>query len=150
MKLLALTEAPARRWVRLGRGRSFWLSATVLLLALGIAGCAPLAGRIELSQTESDWGTVSNRASVNRTYEVRNAGRGPLEITGISTSCGCTTAEVSDRRLAPGETAALRVTYDPLVHEGATGDFMRMVYVRSDDPDTPEAALTIRLRVAEQ
>jgi hypothetical protein len=92
---------------------------------------------------------VSNQAVASRTYEVRNVGQGPLEITGVSTSCGCTAAEISDRQLAPGGTAVLKVTYDPLVHEGATGDFMRMVYIRSDDPDTPEAALTIWIRVVE-
>jgi hypothetical protein len=121
-----------------------------LLVAVAIAGCARPAGRIELSQTKSDWGTVSNKAAVSRAFEVRNVGQGLLEITGVSTSCGCTIAEVSDRQLTPGETAALKVTYDPQVHQGATGEFLRMVYIRSDDPDTPEAALAIRVRVVER
>ena len=121
-----------------------------LFLALLIASCAPTAGQIELSETKSDWGRVSNRAVASRDYEVRNTGTGPLEITGVSTSCGCTMAQVSDSRLEPGETAVLTVTYDPLVHNGATGEFLRMVYVRSDDPDTPEAALSIWLTVVQQ
>ena len=41
------------------------------------------------------------------------------------------------------------MTYDPLAHDGATGDFMRLVYIRSDDLDTPEASLTIRVTVVE-
>jgi hypothetical protein len=121
-----------------------------LLLSLVIASCAPTAGQIELSETQSDWGTVSNRTVASRDYEVRNTGTGPLEITGVSTSCGCTMAQVSDSRLEPGETAVLKVTYDPQVHNGATGEFLRMVYLRSDDPDTPEAALSIWLTVVEQ
>ncbi len=80
---------------------------------------------------------------------MRNVGRGELAITGVSTSCGCTTAEIDDRQLAPGETTDLKVTYDPLAHNGATGQFMRLVYVRSNDPDTPEASLTIRVAVVE-
>jgi hypothetical protein len=135
------------RWSRDSRSRLTLLS---LLLSLVIASCAPTAGRIELSETESDWGTVSNRAVASRDYEVRNTGTGPLEITGVSTSCGCTMAQVGDRKLEPGETTVLKVTYDPQVHNGATGDFLRMVYVRSDDPDTPEAALSIWLTVVEQ
>jgi hypothetical protein len=51
--------------------------------------------------------------------------------------------------LAPGETAQLRVAYDPQAHVGATGQFMRVVYIRSDDPDVPEATLTIRVTVVE-
>ena len=80
---------------------------------------------------------------------MRNVGRGKLEIAGVSTSCGCTTAEVADRQLAPGEATELKVTYDPQAHNGATGEFMRIVYVRSNDPETPEATLTIRVKVTE-
>jgi hypothetical protein len=43
----------------------------------------------------------------------------------------------------------LLVTYDPLAHDGATGQFLRLVYVRSNDPDTPEASLTLRVTVVE-
>ena len=93
----------------------------ILLLAL-TAGCAGSPGRIELNVIEHDFGTVPNDKSVSQTFQVRNAGRGELEIAGLSTSCGCTTAEIGDRRLAPGETTDLTVTYDPQAHGGATGD----------------------------
>ena len=82
-------------------------------------------------------------------FQIRNVGRGRLEINGVSTSCGCTTAESSSHSLAPGEATDLRVTYDPLAHNGATGDFTRLVYIRSNDPDTPEASLTIQVTVVE-
>jgi hypothetical protein len=119
----------------------------LLLLALA-AGCAQQPGQVELSATEYDFGTIPNDKPVSQTFEVRNRGRGQLEILGVSTSCGCTSAEVSKRRLARGETAQLEVTYDPLAHDGATGRFMRIVYIRSNDPDVPEATLTIRVTVA--
>jgi len=81
---------------------------------------------------------------------VTNVGQGPLEITGVSTSCGCTTAQIGIRRLSPGAATDLKVTYDPQAHDGATGEFMRVVYVRSsNDPDTPEASLTIWVTVVE-
>lgn len=119
-----------------------------LLLAL-VAGCAGQPGQIELSATEHDFGTIANTKAVTHVFEVRNVGRGKLEIAGVSTSCGCTTAGVDKRQLAPGETAKLEVTYDPQAHGGAVGRFMRMVYIRSDDPDVPEATLTVRVTVAE-
>ena len=119
-----------------------------ILAALTIA-CTPVQqpGRIELSETEFDLGTVPNTEPVSRTFQVRNTGQGTLEITGVSTSCGCTTAQVDRDRLGPGETANLTVTYDPQAHDGQTGRFMRVVYIRSDDPETPEASLTIRVTV---
>jgi hypothetical protein len=124
-------------------------ASSLILLLTAIIGCAKGPGKIELSATEYDFGTISNRESVSQVFEVHNVGRGQLEITGVSTSCGCTTAETDKRQLAPGETAKLKVTYDPQAHDGATGRFMRMVYVRSDDPDVPETTLTIRVAVTE-
>lgn len=119
-----------------------------LLLAL-VVGCARQPGQVELSATEHDFGTIPNTKRVSEVFEVRNAGRGQLEITGVSTSCGCTTAEVDQHKLSSGETAKLTVTYDPQAHGGATGQFMRVVYVRTDDPDVPEATVTIRVTVTE-
>jgi hypothetical protein len=114
-----------------------------------IAGCSAQPGQIELDAVEYDFGDVPNDKPVSQVFEVRNVGRGKLEIGGVSTSCGCTTAEVDKHHLAPGETAELWVTYDPQAHGGATGEFMRMVYVRSDDPELSEAILTIRVTVVE-
>jgi hypothetical protein len=120
-----------------------------LLLLVLVASCAQQPGQIELSAAEYDFGTIPNTKSVSQMFEVRNVGRGKLEIAGVSTSCGCTTAEVDKRQLAPGEMAELMVTYDPQAHGGATGQFMRIVYIRTDDPDIPEATLTIRVKVTE-
>jgi hypothetical protein len=125
----------------------------VAVLGMGLLGAAAYAaatsgpGRIELSATELDFGTVPNTGPVSHEFQVRNVGRGPLEISGVSTSCGCTTAEVESRRLERGESTTLRVTFDPQVHNGELGRFLRLVYVRSDDPAMPEASLTIWVTV---
>jgi hypothetical protein len=123
--------------------------ALAAAVAVGYAALPQSAGQIELSATEFDFGTIPNTGPVSEVFQVRNAGDGPLEISGVSTSCGCTTAEVGSQQLAAGESTDLTVTYDPLAHDGATGDFMRLVYIHSDDPDTPEASLTIRVTVFE-
>jgi hypothetical protein len=131
-------------------GRPLILVSALGLLIWALIGCSSGSpGQIELSSAEFDFGTVPNTKPVSHTFEVRNVGRGELEILGVSTSCGCTTAEVSERRLRSGESAELTVTYDPQAHDGATGEFMRIVYVRSDDPETPEANLTVRVTVVE-
>lgn len=121
----------------------------VAAVAIGYAALPKPQGRIEMSATEFDFGTIPNTGPVSQTFYVRNTGDGPLEIAGLSTSCGCTTAKIDSHRLAPGEATDLTVTYDPLVHGGATGEFMRIVYVRSSDPDTPEANLIIQVTVDE-
>jgi hypothetical protein len=117
--------------------------------AIGYAALPQAEGQIELSDEAFDFGTVPNTGPVSQTFQVRNVGDGPLSIGGVSTSCGCTTAEIDSRRLSPGQATNLKVTYDPLAHDGALGQFMRIVYIRSDDPETPEASLTIRVTVVE-
>ena len=123
--------------------------ALVAAVAVGYAALPQAQGQIELSATEFDFGTIPNTGPVSQVFQVRNAGDGPLAISGVSTSCGCTTAKVGNQQLAAGESTDLIVTYDPLAHGGATGEFMRLVYIRSDDPNTPEANLTIRVKVVE-
>jgi hypothetical protein len=126
------------------------LCSLLIQLLITSASCTASAespGQIELSATEFDFGTVPNDKPVSHVFQVRNAGRGALEIKGVSTSCGCTTAEIDERRLAPGARANLTVTYDPQAHDGATGEFLRIVYLRSDDPETMEATLTLRVKV---
>jgi hypothetical protein len=127
----------------------FIVVALIAAVVVGYAARPQASGRIELSATEFDLGTIPNSGPVSRTFQVRNTGDGPLEIGGVSTSCGCTTAEIASREIMPGEATDLTVTYDPLTHDGATGEFMRIVYVRSNDPDTPEATLAIRVTVVE-
>ena len=97
------------------------LTSLLVLLLTSAIGCAKSPGQIELSAAEYDFGTIPNTKPVSQTFHVHNTGRGRLEIAGVSTSCGCTTAEIEGRQLAPGETADLKVTYDPLAHDGATG-----------------------------
>jgi hypothetical protein len=123
--------------------------ALVAAVAVGYAALPQAPGQIELSATEFDFGTILNTGPVSHIFQVHNAGEGPLAISGVSTSCGCTTAEIGSQRLAAGESTDLTVTYNPLAHDGATGDLMRLVYIRSDDLDTPEASLTIRVTVVE-
>jgi len=125
----------------------------VALVGIGLLGTAAYVlatsgpGRIELSASVFDLGEIPNTEPVSHEFQVRSVGRGPPEIKGVSASRGGTTAEVESRRLERGETTTLRVTFDPQVHNGELGRFMRVVYVSSNDPATPEASLTLSVTV---
>jgi len=78
------------------------LTGLLILILAATAGCTTVAsspGQIELSATEFDFGTIPNTEPVSQVFQVRNVGQGWLEITGVSTSCGCTTAEIDSPRL---------------------------------------------------
>ena len=106
--------------------------------------------QIEITPTSYDFGEISSIEKVEVEFKVRNAGGSPLEITRVSTSCGCTTAEIEDEVLLPGETTALHVTFDPQVMqtEGiAEEEIVRIIYLKSNDPDHPEVEVELRGRV---
>ena len=105
--------------------------------------------QVDLGSVPIDGGPVSAR------YELRNDGETDLVITGLQTSCGCTTAvlesdegtspvfgatapegaEVWSVLLPPGGQALVIATIDPLFHgDSGTGTFMRNITVLSNDP----------------
>jgi len=133
------------------RGWRFVLAGAVVVAAI-VAGAgyvvrAQAPGRIQLSPSDYDFGSISQAAPVSHAFEVRNVGRGRLDILGVSTSCGCTTAEIASRRLGPGQATVLTVTFDPPAHADTIGPLTRTIFIRSSDPQTPEARLTIRATV---
>jgi len=89
-----------------------------------------------------DFGPLAQRAT--RIIQVRNDGRAPLRVLGISTSCGCTTAVISMSVLQARGGARLEITFDPAAHGPVPGPARHAVYVRTDDPKTPEAEIEVR------
>lgn len=103
--------------------------------------------RIVIDPSTFDWGEVSNDHPVTRSFAVRNTGGQPLEISGLSTSCGCTTAEIDQERVPPGEATTLHVTFDPTAHPDLRGSVVRAVYLRTNVPEQPEAVLELQVTV---
>ena len=114
-------------------------------------------GQISVSPAEIDAGDVNiNSGPVQKTYEVKNTGTGPIKLNNIETSCACTYAlfRVGDKTspkfsmpghgqnpafwsqtLNPGETGELLVVFDPAFHgPDALGPIVRIVSLFTDDP----------------
>ncbi len=72
------------------------------------AECQP---KMELAETEFDWGTVLQGDKVVHKYEVKNSGQATLRITQVKPGCGCTTKNF-DREIAPGEMGQIELTVD--------------------------------------
>ena len=87
-------------------------------------------------------------------FTVKNTGAEPLEIFRLSTSCGCTQAEMKDGQtvIAAGESAEMSVSFDPAVHKDDTdlGELTRVVYIRTNDVSQPETEVTIKANVIKQ
>ena len=97
----------------------------VALLAAGIGvgygwlQAAPSESpRIAIVPSEFDFGEIGPRLAVSHVFTVTNVGGALLDISGVSTSCGCTTAAIGATQLQPGESTALTVTFDPQAQVG--------------------------------
>lgn len=103
--------------------------------------------KIEITPSFYDFGDIPYEL-VERTFTVKNIGEGILEITRISTSCGCTKGVIDKELIDPGETANLLITIDPnLMEENIDGKIERTVYVKSNDPTQPELEIQLTANI---
>jgi len=97
---------------------------------------------IRLDPSAVDFGPLAGR--VTKAVVVRNAGRAPLRVLAVSSSCGCTTAAITMSVVPARGTARLEITFDPAAHGSEAGPARHAVYVRTDDPRTPEVEIEVR------
>lgn len=104
---------------------------------------------IQVSPASFDFGTIEPEA-VEHVFSLKNVGGKPLEIQKISTSCGCTTAWVDLENVLPGQETVLHVKFDPnAMPETVVGNVLRVVYIKSNDPEMPELELEVTANVLE-
>jgi hypothetical protein len=117
---------------------------TILSLALAavlvLGACSGGTPDIDVALQSKDLGTIQQGDVATAEIPVRNTGQGELRIETVSTSCGCTSAEVQPLRIPPGGEGVLTIRYDSGVHQ-------RYIYVATNDPDQPEVEVLIRATV---
>lgn len=109
-------------------------------------GTAP---KITFDKAEFDFGIIEPDEAKSATFKVMNEGSDTLEIGTITTSCMCTSAEISTKIIEAGEEAVLTVTFDPNVHEEPVEKFKRTVFLETNDPNMPEAEVSVWVDINE-
>lgn len=111
----------------------------ITLLGVLLASCSGGVPEIVLERSEMDIGEVTNGELRNINIEVRNTGKRDLIIEAVTTSCGCTTAQIEPMTISPGGKGVLAITYDSGAHgPDEIGPVMRQVFIASNDPSAPE------------
>jgi hypothetical protein len=88
---------------------------------------------------ELDLGQVVNGEVRSLEVPLINQGSRDLVIEAVSTSCGCTSAQVIPTTLEAGGSGVLQITFDSGAHgPEELGPVMRQVFIASNDPDQPE------------
>lgn len=109
-----------------------------LLLVIILISSLPFFGKdnIEWLNTEYDFGVFSEEDGV-RSGEFRfvNKGKKSVTINEVKVSCGCTETLFTKKKIAQGDTAVIKVEYDPAERPGY---FDKGVYVYLNDDFAPK------------
>lgn len=125
------------------RGRAILGIVAAALLAGGgwTAWTATARPHIVITPSAVDFGPIAERRTMQ--VEVRNAGRAPLRVLAVTSSCGCTVPAIGATTVAPRTTTQLAITFDPVAHGPQAGPARHSVYIRTNDPRTPEVEIEV-------
>lgn len=119
--------------------------------------------KIEAKTTYFDLGLMKVSEDRSASFNIKNIGQKPLQLTNISSSCNCTFGQVviggreselfgmhniSDfaGEILPGKGAVIKVTYRPSIMP-VYGIIEREVYVSTNDPENPKLVFKVKANV---
>ncbi len=122
----------------------FCIFFTLLASVLSASAQDPLAGhaaKIFCEEPVYDFGERDNSTEVDHAFVLRNDGDLTLEIGQVRPACGCTVANLSEKSIAPGNSATLTTR---LNLRGRNGPQNKTITVESNDPRQPQLILTLK------
>jgi len=112
-----------------------------LLLLLSVGGSVYAAPAVVFENIKHDFGEITQGDKLTYTFRFQNAGDQVLEIGRVRSSCGCTAALLSTRRLSPGTLGELAVTFDS---HGFRGRVQKVVTFDTNDPKHPSVSVVLQ------
>ena len=139
------------------------LGAWVLSRPVGIEVEKSDQAKVEVTEKTYDWGEIKiNGGNVQKVFLIKNTGVGILKLSGVSTSCMCTTAQVIiDGKGSPffamhqksswvgeipvGKEAELKIVFDPAFHgPSGIGAMTRQIEIETNDMDNPKLEFVLK------
>jgi rhodanese-related sulfurtransferase len=101
---------------------------------------------LEVSPEIHDFGEIEKENGIVSTqFTVKNSSGSEILITEITTSCGCTTAEIDATLIQPGVTQILTVHFDPNFHKEPEGKFSRTVFLQTSNSQEVQAKISVEI-----
>jgi len=104
----------------------------------------PKVPQINFTTLVHDYGTIYKNGDGVCYFEFSNTGKADLQLSNVSSSCGCTVPEWPKEPILPGKSAKIKVSYNT----SRVGGINKNVYVDSNAGE--RVTLTIRGNVIEQ
>lgn len=116
--------------------------AVIVSIAVLLFASAALAQatkpRAVFKETKHDFGKVKQGDVVTHEFVFTNEGGAELVVEKVETTCGCTAALVSEKKIGPGKEGRIKTTFDT---RGYSGKLTRYIYFSSNDGDSPRREL---------
>jgi hypothetical protein len=131
----------------ISRSRAKAAAVGLVVLLVGFQGTASWAGKqskIAFKEDAWDFGKIKQGQDLTHEFVFKNDGDSVLNINNVDTSCGCTAALVSEKKIDPGKTGRIKVTFNS---RGYAGEVTKYIYIDSDDPLQPRVQLKITASV---
>ena len=133
-------------------GRFVIIGVIAVTMAVGgiyawrIGAFEPKPPRLAVLPLEYDLGKIKQSGGVvSSTFAVRNDGGKDAQVSEVLTSCSCTTAEIGKKIIKPGETADLKVIFDPNYHFEDEGRFFRTATIKYNSDTSAEAKIYVEV-----
>lgn len=94
-----------------------------------------------------DFGAVGSRDVVRHDFLIINRGSAPLVIQSVSTTCGCTTAEITASVIPPGKASRATLIFDAGYHPVAGQTVRRGLILETNDPERSELEIWVQAEV---
>lgn len=109
-------------------------------------GIVPLQAELRFDKKVIEASVEPDVKSYAFEFPFENAGSAPITITEISTSCGCTVAELEKKEYAPGENGVIKGSISV---GGKKGVQRQSVYVKTSEDSKERIGLQLAINVPE-
>ncbi len=97
--------------------------------------------QIKVNEETHEFGKIEQNTIQTTTFIIGNTGTDTLEVFSANPSCGCTASFPGKKRIPPGDTSQLKISFDP--HNKAEGDMTKTITVVSNSKADPQKILRI-------
>lgn len=112
----------------------------ILLVSLLMAVPVWAEPQVQVEQLNYDFGEVIQGEKVEFTFRFRNSGDQILELGNVRSSCGCTAALLSSKRIASGDTGELKATFDSTNFRGGV---KKTITMETNDPNNAQVVFNL-------
>jgi len=96
---------------------------------------------IKVNEDVHEFGKIEQNSIAQTTFIIGNTGTDTLEVFSANPSCGCTASFPGKKRIPPGDTSQLKISFDP--HNKAEGDMTKTITIVSNSKTDPQKVVRI-------